>query len=182
LARVLALIAGTLKHFPNGSFTLGNSAYTTATLVQALQSLADAINALNAVQASAKDAKAALRALQVKVMPLIGLYRRFLLAMFAGASQELADFGMTPAKAHQPRSSGQKAAAAAKLRATRKARGTTSKKQKAGVHGDVTGVVITPVTSTPAASPSAEAAPNASNASPAPTAPSGGGSNAAPKQ
>lgn len=60
LARVQALVAGTKKHFPNGSFTLGNVAYTTATLVQALESLANAIVALNAAQASARDAKSTL--------------------------------------------------------------------------------------------------------------------------
>ena len=37
LAHVQALIAGTQKHFPNGSFTLGNTTYTSASLVQVLQ-------------------------------------------------------------------------------------------------------------------------------------------------
>jgi hypothetical protein len=35
LALVQGLISGTQKHFPSGSFTLGNVTYTTATLVQA---------------------------------------------------------------------------------------------------------------------------------------------------
>ena len=34
LAHVQALIAGTQKHLPNGSFTLGNTTYTAASLVR----------------------------------------------------------------------------------------------------------------------------------------------------
>jgi hypothetical protein len=43
LAHVLALIAGTTKHFPNGSFTIGSTTYTAASLIQVLQGLADAM-------------------------------------------------------------------------------------------------------------------------------------------
>src|SRR5260370_42324395 len=54
------------------------------------------------------------------------------------ATETLADYGLKPLKARATRTSEQKAKAAAKVRATRKARGTTSKKQKASVHGMVT--------------------------------------------
>lgn len=165
LALVQALIAGTKKHFPNGSFTLGNVAYTTATLIQALESLANAIVALNAAQASARDAKAALSTTDAKVAPIIRDYKRYVLAAFGNATQQLADFGMQPPKARTPLDSEKQAAAAAKARATRKARGTTSKKQKLAVKGDVTGVQITPITAAgPAPSPSAQPAPAASSA------------------
>ena len=171
LARVQALIAGTQKHFPNGQFTLGNVAYTTATLVPALQSLADALTAVSTAHASVKDAITALKGVNAKIMPLVQAYRRYILAAFANATQELADFGMSPAKARAPRTSAQKAATAAKLRATRTARGTTSKKQKLTVHGDVTGVQITPITASANASQPAQpqpAAPPVSTASNAP--------------
>ena len=179
-----ALIAGTQKHFPNGQFTLGNVAYTTATLVSALQSLVDALTAVNTAHAALKDAIAALTATNAKIMPLVQAYRRYVSAAFVNATQELADFGMTPPKARAPRTSAQKAAAAAKLRATRAARGTTSKKQKLTVQGDVTGVQITPITASgnaststptppqPAASPvsTASNAPAPATAAPATTA------------
>jgi hypothetical protein len=171
LARVQALIAGTQKHFPNGQFTLGNVAYTTSTLVPALQSFVDALTAVNTAHASVKDAIAALKGVSTKIMPLIQAYRRYILAAFANATQELADFGMTPPKAHAPRTSAQKAAAAAKLRATRTARGTTSKKQKLTVHGDVTGVQITPVTGSANASQPAQPQPAAQPVSTASNAP-----------
>jgi hypothetical protein len=171
LARVQALIAGTLKHFPNGQFTLGKAPYTTVTLVTALTSLVNALTAVNAAHAAVKDALAALEGVNATVVPLMRAYRSYIRATFASATQELADFGMTPPKGHAPRTAEQKAATAAKIRATRKARGTTSKKQKLAVHGDVTGVQITPVTDSGNASPPTPTQPAAQPASTASTAP-----------
>lgn len=169
LAGVQALIAGTLKHFPNGQFTLGNTAYTTATLVQALQTLEHALVALNAAHISAKDAVLALHGVETNVAPLIRDYKRFVQSAFNNAPPQLADFGLQPPKAKKPLTSEQRAAATAKMKATRAARGTTSKKQKLAVKGTVTGVVVTPV-HTPAT-----ASPSASPAGPAPTAPATAG-------
>lgn len=164
LARVQALIAGTKQHFPSGSFTLGNTAYTTASLVGLLQSLADAIAAADTAHASTKDAVAKLRAARATVGPVMLAYRHQLLTMFTNAAEKLADFGMQPAKARTPLTSEKKAAAAVKRKATRAARGTVGKKKKAAIKGDVTGIVVTPVTSAGGSAPSAspaEAAPKA---------------------
>jgi len=159
LARVLALIAGTTKHFPNGTFTLGNTTYTTASLVQALQGLANAMTALNVAQAGAKDALTAAQGAQANMGPIVQAYRKFVLAAFSNAIQTLADFGLEPPKVPAPRTSEQKAAAAAKAKATRTARGTTSKKQKLKVTGNVTGVTVTPITAPTETPPSAQPAP-----------------------
>ena len=153
LAQVQALVAGTLKHFPNGTFTLGNTTYTTATLVEALKNLEQVLVALNAAQANAKDAVTALRNNETTSAPLVRAYKRFVYAAFSTATQQLADFGLQAPKARQPLTSDQRAAATAKLRATRKARGTTSKKQKLAIKGDVTGVIVTPVTAPKAPTP-----------------------------
>ena len=155
LAQVQALKAGTEKHFPNGSFTLGNTTYTTASLVQALTVLEDALTAVNVAQSSASDAVTALHATETKMAPLLRAYRSFVRAAFSTAASQLADFGLPPPKARKPLDSEERAAATAKMRATRKARGTTSKKQKLGVKGDVTGVIVTPVTLAGPASPTA---------------------------
>jgi hypothetical protein len=167
LARVQALIAGAQQHFPNGSFTLGNVAFTTASLVQELQILADAMAKLNAAETGAKDARTALTETNATVGPLMRDFRRVVLAAFASATQTLADFGMQAPKARKPPPAEKQAAATAKRRATRKARGTTSRKQKLAIHGDVTGVTVTPIT-TPASSPTQPAsnAPGAPNAAP----------------
>ena len=154
-ARVQALIAGTQKHFPTSSITLGNATYTAASLVELLKSLADAIAVVDAAHASAKDAVTALRGAQAKVGPVMLAYKRWLITTFGTATQTLADFGVQPHKARTPRTSAQNAAAAAKRRATRQARGTTGKKAKLAIKGDVTGVIVTPVTSASAPSPGA---------------------------
>ena len=175
LAQVQALMAGTERHFPNGSFTLGNTTYTTASLVQALKVLADALTAMNAVHSSTRDAVTALQAAEATVTPLMRDYRHFLRATFSTASAQLADFGLAPPKARKPLASDKQVTATAKMRATRTARGTTSKKQRLAVKGDVTGVIVTPVTSTgPSPSPTAapaEPAPAIAPVAPAPVAP-----------
>jgi hypothetical protein len=77
----------------------------------------------------------ALRDASAKAGPVVRAYRRFLVATYGNATETLADYALKPPKARAPRTSEQKAQAAAKLRATRKARATTSKKQKASIHG-----------------------------------------------
>jgi ABC-type transporter Mla subunit MlaD len=130
LAAVQALIAGTQKHFPNGSFTLGNTAYTTASLVTLLQSVATAITSLNGAQLAAKHALTTLQGVLTQADPVIQIYERYLQATFANTVPILADFGLEPRKEPAPKTTEEKAAAAAKAKATREARGTTSKKQK----------------------------------------------------
>ena len=171
LARVQAVIAGTTKHFPNGSFTIGSTVYTAASLIQVFQGLASAMTARNAAQAGAKDALAAEQAAQTQVGPILLAYKRLVLAAFANATQTLVDFGLTPPKARTPLTTEQRAARAAKAKATRAARGTTSKKQKLAVKGNVTGVTVTPITVPTAATPPP--------AQPAPTAPSAPAANPA---
>src|SRR5258708_6339664 len=149
LAEVQALVAGILANFPNGSFTLGNVAFTTASLVQVLGTKAEAIQSVNATQAAAKDAVAKLRSVEAEVDPLIGDVNRFLLAVFRPSVIKLAEFGLEPPKVPAPRTVEQKVVAKAKLRATREARGTKSRKAKLAIKGDVVGVVVTPVLRTP---------------------------------
>ena len=147
------LVSGLQQHFPNGSFTIRTTVYTTATLVQLVQGLADAITRANAAQAAATDAVAELRAARARVAPVITVLARILVGMFTGDTQMLADFGLQPPKTPTPLTSEQRAIKEAKMRATREARGTTSKKQKLAIKGNVIGVTVTPTTSTPAAAP-----------------------------
>ena len=130
---------------------------------------ADAISSLNAVQASAKDALAAMDGTEAKVGPVVQAYKRFVLAAFSNATQTLADFGLRPPKAPEAQTSAQLAARAAKAKATRLARGTTSRKQKLTVKGNVTGVAVTPIT-TPVATVATPPAPTVSNTPSTPAA------------
>jgi hypothetical protein len=157
-AQLQALINGLQKQFPKGQFTLGNNVYTTATLVQAIQSLIDAIDAVTTAQANATVAVAALRDAMAKVGPIVLALRRNLLAMFGDAADILALFGLKPRKGPAPRTGEEIAAAAAKAKATRKARGTASRKQKLAIVGNVTGITVTPLTAPTVALPAEPAA------------------------
>jgi hypothetical protein len=176
LAQLQALITGLQKQFPSGQFTLENTAFTTATLVQALQSLVDAIAAVNTAQASAKAAVSALGVTAANVGPIAKALKRNLLAMFGTATTTLALFGLEPRKAPAPLTAKELAVRVAKAEATRVARGTTSKKQKLKVTGNVTGVTVTPVTAPTAAPapPVTPAPPAAPLATATPNAPSPG--------
>jgi hypothetical protein len=105
LAAVQALIAGTEKHFPSGSFTLGSTAYTTASLVALLTGVADAMTAVDAAQLAAKHALATLHGAEAQTDPVIQVYVRFLQATFANTMPTLADFGLAPPKVPAPRTS-----------------------------------------------------------------------------
>jgi hypothetical protein len=165
LAQLQALITGLQKQFPSGQFTLGNTVFTTAALVQAFQSLIDAFNAVTTAQANAKVAVATLRATVAKVGPVIRALKNNLLGTFGNAADILALFGLEPRKAPAPRTGEEIAAATAKAKATRIARGTTSKKKKLAVTGNVTGIQMTPITT------SVDVAPSAQLATATPTAP-----------
>ena len=174
MALVQALIAGTQKHLPASTFTLGGTSYTAAILVPILQGLANAITAVNEAQASAKDTVATMQGVEATVGPVIGTYKRFIQLTFSNVTQTLTDFGLAAPKARAPRTIEQKAATKAKAEATRIARGTTSKKQKLAVKGNVTGVTVTPITAptaAPPATPATPVTPASPAAQPAPVTP-----------
>lgn len=63
--------------------------------------------------------------------------KRAVVACFGPQAAELADFGLTPAKAVTPKTAAEHAITEAKKQLTRKARGTMSKKQKAAINPGV---------------------------------------------
>jgi hypothetical protein len=172
LARVQALVAGITKHFPNGSFTLGTTTVTAAALIQEIQDLEQAMIALNVAQGNAKDAMVVLRKKEVDIAPQLRAFHHYLLAAFSNSTPTLADFGLQPPKTAKPLASEKRTTATVKMRATRAARGTMSKKQKLAITGNVTGIVVTPITQGPASPGAAPAAPPAASpaAPPATTA------------
>ena len=92
----------------------------------------------------------------------------FVKAAFGTSPDALADFGLQPKKAKAPATVTAKAAAAVKRAATRKARNTMGSQQRKLVKGDVTGVIVTPITAPAPVTP----APNGPGA-PTGTAPAG---------
>lgn len=162
-ALVQALIAGTQKHAPNGSFTLGSATYTAASLIQQFENLENAMTATNAAHVQAKDAVQAQKAVQATVGPLLVAYKRYL-QVTLGTGTQLADYGLQPLRARKPLTSQEQTVAHAKATATRAARGTKGKKQKLAVKGDVTSVNITPVKVAPVTTATAAPAVTSSSA------------------
>ena len=156
------LIAGLTKHAADiPQMTLGGQVVTNAALVQVLEGhLASSANVVTThdtwSQAVASD-----RALQAGDLQLLDNLRQALRAMYKGAPTTLSDFGLT-ARGRTPLTTEQKLVAAAKAKATRIARGTMGPKKRAAIHGDVTGVTVTPVVEgAPPAQPAASATPAA---------------------
>ena len=140
------LIDGLTKHAATIPFlVVGGASHPTADIINAVQArLATASAALstratwlNAVKVDAEE--------RSKTKVFVSGVRQALHVAFAGFIDTLADFGLTPRKPPAARTPEQKAAAAAKAKATRLARHTMGAKQKKGVKGAVTGVVVTAV-------------------------------------
>jgi len=171
LAQLQGLILGLQKQLPSAEFTLVSTVYTTPALVTALQGSISTLTAVATAHAALKVALAAWDAEDAKMGPVVLALRRTLQSMYANAPDTLAVYGMEPHKVPVPRTTAEKAASAAKAAATRKARGTTSKKQKLTVSGNVTGITITPITA-PTAAPTVEPV-TAQPATPAAAPPAG---------
>jgi hypothetical protein len=148
------LAEGTQKHI--GATTPVLVAGGTFTSVQIVAQL----NSLTALRAAVDSAKSALRARladeRSKAPTLVAFlqaYEGFVRSAFGTQPDVLADFGLAPRKIKTPPTVEQKAAAKAKRAATRAARGTIGKKKKLAIHGNVTGVLVTPVTQPATAQP-----------------------------
>ena len=137
LAKLLALIAGTLKHNPNGQQTLGGVAYSSASLVALLQSLANAMTAQDTADANAKDALLAVRGVGADVRPVMAAYVKYLIVTCGNAAQTLGDYGIALPKARKPLTVEAKSAKVAQGLATREARGTIGPKKRLEIKGTV---------------------------------------------
>ncbi|MDP9001721.1 MAG: hypothetical protein M3O46_16600 [Myxococcota bacterium] len=102
---------------------------------------------MDAAKATTKAKVAAEKTDMASLRIFMDAFVTFVKATFGNAPDVLADFGVHP-KARTPLTVEAKAAAAAKRAATRAARHTMGAKQKKGVKGAVTGIVVTPATAT----------------------------------
>jgi hypothetical protein len=138
------------------SLSLGGTTYTPASLEALIQSRIDAVNEVTTAKANWQNAAKAYTALNTLATVVVRDLKALVIGAFGSTSPKLADFGFTPRKV-TVRTPEQKAAAAAKAKATRKARNTMGPKAKLAVKGTVA----------PPTAPSAAAPP-----SPTPPAPS----------
>jgi hypothetical protein len=143
------LIAGLTKHAATlPSFVVAGVSTTNADVIAKLQARIAAENAVPPARATWQAAVSAARSEIAATKSVVSAVKQAVLAAFAGQVDALGDFGLTPRKARvlTPEA---KVAATAKAKATRAARHTAGSVQKKAVKGDVTGVVVTPVTSAP---------------------------------
>ena len=127
------------------SLIIAGTSYKAADIVAVLQARLSTANAAQSTRATWQNAVKADSDERAKTKPFIDGVRQALLVAFAGSIDGLADFGLTPRKVRVT-SPEQKAVAAAKALATRKARGTKGSVQKKDVKGAVSAtLVVTPL-------------------------------------
>jgi hypothetical protein len=173
------LIAGTAKHLASTTqVALLGGSFTPDQITSKLQLLVNLRSDVDASKATTKAKIANEAAQRPALRAFMSAFESFVKAAFGSSPDVLADFGISP-KARTPLTVEAKAAAAAKRAATRAARHTVGSNQKKGIKGDVTGVLVTPITaSIPAVAPSSPKAPATSTgataaSSPTPPATSG---------
>jgi hypothetical protein len=144
-AEAKQLIAGAAKHL--GSTTqvmLLGSSNTPADVATTLQSIVTLRADVDASKASTK----AKLALEAASMPTLRAYKSafvsYVMGAYGNSPDVLADFGIQ-LKRRASSTVDAKAGAVAKRKATRVARHTMGSQQKKAIKGDVTGVVVTPI-------------------------------------
>jgi hypothetical protein len=161
------LIAGTQKHQNNlpATIVLAGQTVTPAQVVTTLQGRIATANATLAAKGSLAAAVAADHNERSQTDTLVADYRAWILLTYRNQPDVLADYGVSPHKKPGAKDASTKVVAAAKAKATRAARHTMSKKQKAAIKGTLTGPVVIEPSPALVASPVAEP-PAAANGTP----------------
>jgi hypothetical protein len=141
------LLAGLQKHFANtATLSFGGNSHTPAEIQTALSNRTAATAATAAATTAFHNAVAAEQETRSTTQKLVADFRAFALATFGDDLEALSDFGLKPRK-KAVRTPETQVTAAQKALATRKARGTKGKRQKAAIKGTVE-VPATPPSST----------------------------------
>jgi hypothetical protein len=168
-----ALIAGLSAYYqPGDVLQLPTGDETRDEVIADLQKFVQAAEDTKAAYLAWRAAVQNERTIELALRPEKQAVQSVVIGRFGRASTTLLKFGIPP-RVPVVKTIAEKAEANAKSEATRKARGTTSKKKKLAVSGNVTGVIITPVTSTAnvASVPTPATAPAAETPAVAPAAP-----------
>ncbi len=172
----VALIAGLQAGYaPDYVFQLATGDQRCDAVVAVLQQYVTAAQATKSSYQAWRNDVEAERQVVAQVAPVRASVHSVLEGRYGKSSTQMLTYGFSPQKVAE-RTVASKAGAIAKNEATRTARGTKGSKKKLDVTGGVTGVVITPVTSsqTPA-TPATQPAPAAAAGAPAAAAPATAG-------
>jgi hypothetical protein len=145
IGQLRMLAKGLAKYPPSQPMNLEQVEYDAAAIIQRIQvsiaaevdvqRKAAALHASVAKCAEIRESEAEFLS-AVKLLTLLRLKKNL---------PALAEHGLSPPKPNPKRTTEQRLLMTAKNHATRKKRGTLSKKQKKAIKGDVTGVTVTPV-------------------------------------
>jgi hypothetical protein len=129
--------AGTKKHLAGiPSLSVAGTDMTPAQIAQMFDDRAASTQAVQAATAERTTAVKANRDKREQTAPAVTAFTSIVQGMFSSSPNTLAEFGLTPRKVAQ-KGTATKRVAALKSLATRKARHTMGKDQKAGIKGTV---------------------------------------------
>ncbi len=147
LAELRALDTGVAKNMTGRTIILASESYTTSQLRARIKVSLDAETRVQVAKGELANALRDGKRVRGREAAFLGGLRKLVQTSFSTQLGKLADFAVPPKKRQSPRTTEQRLVMSAKNQATRKERGTLSKKKKKAIRGNVTGVVITPVTS-----------------------------------
>jgi hypothetical protein len=152
LAEYQALVTGIPTYCPTATLLIAGQTFTAPQAVTYISAVLAAVSATATAKTDWKGARIAEEAIVAQCGATVQTVREVIGAMFSNTPTTLAALAITPKKPRTPLSAEARAAANAKAKATRAARGTMSKAKKALIVGNVTGVSITPITSSQSSS------------------------------
>jgi len=158
-AELQSIVDNLTTRAPKATFNVDGVTYTSSKIVPLAASVLTARSGIKTAKGAWINARTKSAEVEDAANPIIEAVRGMLVSMFIKDTSAQADLGVAPRRGPKPLTAEARLAASAKSRATREVRGTASKKQKAKLKGNVTGVVVTPVTSqgpivtSPAATP-----------------------------
>ncbi len=134
-AELTAVDAGLLKIIPaTTSLAINGSAMTQAQIDAQVKAYLATIEAADTAWQQYQTALAARRNMQLEAHDFFLHLKKAIIAFLGSQNPQLAEFGITPAKPMAARTAAQNVLTTAKAGLTRKARGTTSKKQKLAIN------------------------------------------------
>jgi hypothetical protein len=135
IASMNHLVSGIKENQPKAVFVLSGTKYTAAELVTLLQKIVTALQAVPPVRGAYLEAAKAADTLVTQNRGVLRSLKRYLQNQVGDKASVLATYGLTPEKSTGTRSPAAKVAAADAAKATRVARHTMGKKQKAKITG-----------------------------------------------
>ncbi len=154
-ARFTTVAAGVKKNI-TGKVTIDGTAYTAVTLAAVFTAAANAIAAADSQHTQWLDSVDAMKKAVALANAVYKALKQFAIGQYGANQTILTGLGITLPKSGAERTAATKAVAAIKANATKEARGTTGKKQRKSVKGNVQ-VTIT-ATPTPTPPPATEPA------------------------